>query len=260
MEKKTAGSSLSKALNMLNHVCTSPVPLRFAELVDLSELPKATAHRQLNTLLEHGLVRFDEHKQAYYPGYGLLALAHRTWANLDIRDVAASPMRDLWSSTQETIHLAVLDGAEVIYIDKLESPKSLRLYSAVGKKGPVYCTGVGKAMLAFLPPKKQQQVICEQAFIRHTEHTLTTPKALQDNLQQIKDTGISLDLEEHEIGIKCAAAPIFNSRHEVVAAISVTAPAFRTHDDIYEEMKGAVKLAAEVISKHLGDCEYSDNR
>ena len=99
METKTSGSSLSKALNMLNHVCTSPVPLRFAELVELSELPKATAHRQLNTLLEHGLVRFDEHKQAYYPGYGLLALAHRTWANLDIRDVAAAPMRDLWAST-----------------------------------------------------------------------------------------------------------------------------------------------------------------
>ncbi|BFM50588.1 IclR family transcriptional regulator [Marinomonas sp. THO17] len=240
---------------MLNHVCTSPVPLRFAELVDLSELPKATAHRQLNTLLEHGLVRFDEHKQAYYPGYGLLALAHRTWANLDIRDVAAAPMRDLWSSTQETIHLAVLDDAEVIYIDKLESPKSLRLYSAVGKKGPVYCTGVGKAILAYLPEAKQQDIIHQQNFIRHTEHTLTTPQALEGNLQQIKDTGISLDLEEHEIGIKCVAAPIFNARHQVVAAISVTAPAFRTDDASYETMKGLVKSAADDISKRLGACD-----
>ena len=255
METKTSGSSLSKALNMLNHVCTSPVPLRFAELVELSELPKATAHRQLNTLLEHGLVRFDEHKQAYYPGYGLLALAHRTWANLDIRDVAATPMRDLWSSTQETIHLAVLDGADVIYIDKLESPKSLRLYSAVGKKGPVYCTGVGKAMLAFLAEDKQQPIIDAQAFFRHTEHTLTTPEALKANLELIRETGISLDLEEHEMGIKCAAAPIFNSRHEAVAAISVTAPAFRTSDEVYEEMKVQVKQAADTISKRLGNCE-----
>jgi DNA-binding IclR family transcriptional regulator len=255
METKTSGSSLSKALNMLNHVCTSPVPLRFAELVELSELPKATAHRQLNTLLEHGLVRFDDNKQAYYPGYGLLALAHRTWANLDIRDVAATPMRDLWSSTQETIHLAVLDGADVIYIDKLESPKSLRLYSAVGKKGPVYCTGVGKAMLAFLPEEKQQPIIATQAFYRHTEHTLDTVEALKANLKLIQETGISLDLEEHEMGIKCAAAPIFNSRHEAVAAISVTAPAFRTSDDVYDEMKVQVKQAAETISKRLGDCE-----
>ncbi|QUX94339.1 IclR family transcriptional regulator [Marinomonas sp. CT5] len=255
METKTSGSSLSKALNMLNHVCTSPVPLRFAELVELSELPKATAHRQLNTLLEHGLVRFDEHKQAYYPGYGLLALAHRTWANLDIRDVAATPMRDLWSSTQETIHLAVLDGADVIYIDKLESPKSLRLYSAVGKKGPVYCTGVGKAILAFLPQEKQQPIIEAQSFFRHTEHTLDTAEALKADLELIRETGISLDLEEHELGIKCVAAPIFNSRHEAVAAISVTAPAFRTADDVYEEMKIQVKQAAETISKRLGDCE-----
>ncbi|MCW4630781.1 MULTISPECIES: IclR family transcriptional regulator [Marinomonas] len=255
METKNSGSSLSKALNMLNHVCTSPVPLRFAELVELSELPKATAHRQLNTLLEHGLVRFDEHKQAYYPGYGLLALAHRTWANLDIRDVAAAPMRELWSSTQETIHLAVLDGADVIYIDKLESPKSLRLYSAVGKKGPVYCTGVGKAMLAFLPDDKQKDIIDHQAFFRHTEHTLTTPEALKANLAQIREKGISLDLEEHEMGIKCAAAPIFNSRHEAVAAISVTAPAFRTSDDVYEDMKIQVKDAANTISKRLGACD-----
>ena len=255
METKNSGSSLSKALNMLNHVCTSPVPLRFAELVELSELPKATAHRQLNTLLEHGLVRFDEHKQAYYPGYGLLALAHRTWANLDIRDVAAAPMRDLWSNTQETIHLAVLDGADVIYIDKLESPQSFRLYSAVGKKGPLSCPGVGKAMLAFLPDDKQQAVMTAQAFFRHTEHTLTTPEALQKNLEQIRKTGISLDLEEHEMGIKCAAAPIFNVRHEAVAAISVTAPAFRTSDETYDAMKVQVKQAANAISKRLGACD-----
>ncbi|MEP7730046.1 IclR family transcriptional regulator [Marinomonas primoryensis] len=255
METKTSGSSLSKALNMLNHVCTSPVPLRFAELVVLSELPKATAHRQLNTLLEHGLVRFDEHKQAYYPGYELLALAHRTWANLDIRDVAAAPMRDLWSKTQETIHLAVLDGADVIYIDKLESPKSLRLYSAVGKKGPVYCTGVGKAMLAFLPEDKQETVIAAQSFIRHTDHTLITPQALRVDLQQVQKTGVSLDLEEHEMGIKCAAAPIFNTRNEAIAAISVTAPAFRTSDQTYEEMKVHVKHAAYTISKRLGACD-----
>jgi len=255
METKTSGSSLNKALNMLNHVCTSPVPLRFTELVDLSELPKATAHRQLNTLLDHGLVRFDEHKQAYYPGYGLLALAHRTWANLDIRDVAAAPIRDLWSKTQETIHLAVLDGTEVIYIDKLESPKSLRLYSAVGKKGPVYCTGVGKAMLAFLPEDKQEIIIAAQPFIHHTENTLLTPQALKANLQQVRNSGVSLDLEEHEMGIKCAAAPIFNVRHEAIAAISVTAPAFRTSDQTYEEMKIQVKHAANTISKRLGDCD-----
>ncbi|MBJ7537950.1 IclR family transcriptional regulator [Marinomonas transparens] len=254
METKTNGSSLSKALNMLNHVCTSPVPLRFAELVDLSELPKATAHRQLNTLLEHGLVRFDEHSQAYYPGYGLLTLAHRTWANLDIRDVAASPMRGLWAATQETIHLAVLDDGEVIYIDKLESPKSLRLYSAVGKKGPAYCTGVGKAILAFLPNEKQQAAIASQSFFRHTEHTLDSPEALQIELDTIKVSGISLDLEEHEMGIKCAAATIFNALNEPVAAISVTAPSFRVDDDTFIEMQSQVKAAADDISKRLGAC------
>jgi DNA-binding IclR family transcriptional regulator len=110
-------------------------------------------------------------------------------------------------------------------------------------------------MLAFLPEDKQENIISAQPFIRHTEHTLVTPEALRNNLKLIRNTGVSLDLEEHEIGIKCAAAPIFNSRQEAIAAIRVTAPAFRTSDEVYEEMKAQVKLAANTISKRLGACE-----
>lgn len=251
-DTKSGGSSLSKALAVLKEVCCASSPLRFAELVERSELPKATAHRILTTLSEEGLVRFDEHAQAYFPGYGLLQLAHRAWASLDIRDIAADKMKQLWELTGETIHLAVLDRGEVIYIDKLESSKSLRLFSAVGKKGPAYCTGVGKALLAYLPEPQLSEAIALQSFQRHTPHTLCSEQALRTELEQIRHSGLSLDLQEHEEGIQCAASVIFNYRNEAIAALSITAPAFRVDEERFQLFQQQVRAACQEISQRMG--------
>ncbi|MFT2110993.1 IclR family transcriptional regulator [Marinomonas sp. 2405UD68-3] len=249
---KSGGSSLSKALTVLKEVCCSNSPLRFADLVDRSELPKATTHRILTTLTDEGLVRLDEHSQLYHPGYGLLELAHKAWSTLDIRDIAADQMKALWKETGETIHLAVLDRGDVIYIDKLESQKSLRLFSAVGKKGPVYCTGVGKAMAAFLPESQLQDVIATQSFIKHTESTLDSEEKLREDLTRIKESGVSLDLQEHEEGIQCASSTIFNYRNEPIAALSITAPAFRIDEERFLHFQKRIKEACLEISSRMG--------
>lgn len=251
-ESKTGGSSLSKALMVLKEVCCSPTPLRFADLVERSELPKATAHRMLNTLAEEGLVRLEESSQLYFPGYGLLELAHKAWSSLDIRDIAADQMRMMWEETGETIHLAVLDRGEVIYIDKLESQKSLRLFSAVGKKGPAYCTGVGKALLAYLPEDQLADALAQQSFVRHTDTTLDSEEKLRKDLETIRRTGLSLDMQEHEEGIQCAAAPIFNYRNEPIAALSITAPAFRINDEKFQRFQQLVLSACREISNRMG--------
>ena len=251
-DSKSGGSSLSKALTVLKEVCCNATPLRFADLVERSELPKATAHRILATLADEGLVRLDEHSQLYHPGYGLLELDHKAWASLDIRDIAADQMKALWQETGETIHLAVLDRGDVIYIDKLESQKSLRLFSAVGKKGPVYCTGVGKALAAFLPEDKLQEVIKCQSFIRHTDSTLDTEAKLRADLVTIRETRIALDLQEHEEGIQCAASMIFNYRNEAIAALSITAPAFRVNEERFLYFQQRVKEACTEISTRMG--------
>lgn len=249
---KSGGSSLSKALTVLKEVCCASEPIRFASIVERSELPKATAHRILNTLADEGLVRFEDNSQLYYPGYGLLELAHRAWSSLDIRDIAADQMRNIWEETEETLHLAVLDRGEVIYIDKLESQKSLRLFSAVGKKGPAYCTGVGKALLAYLPPEELAEAIRLQSFVKHTETTLHTEEMLRAELVKIREQGVSLDLEEHEKGIKCAASVIFNYRNEPIAALSITAPVFRVDDVRFELFQQRIKNACQEISKRMG--------
>ena len=249
---KSGGSSLSKALMVLKEVCCAQDPMRFADLVERSELPKATAHRILNTLVDEGLVRFEDNSQLYHPGYGLLELAHKAWSSMDIRDLAADQMKNLWQETGETIHLAVLDRGDVIYIDKMESQKSLRLFSAVGKKGPAYCTGVGKAMIAYLNEEELADVISKQSFIKHTETTLDSEEKLRTELDKIRQTGVSLDMQEHEEGIQCAASVIFNYRNEPIAALSITAPVFRVDDERFAFFQTRIKEACQEVSKRMG--------
>ena len=249
---KSGGSSLSKALMVLKEVCCAQDPMRFADLVERSELPKATAHRILNTLVDEGLVRFEDNSQLYHPGYGLLELAHKAWSSMDIRDLAADQMKNLWQETGETIHLAVLDRGDVIYIDKMESQKSLRLFSAVGKKGPAYCTGVGKAMIAYLNEEELADAISKQSFIKHTETTLDSEEKLRTELDKIRQTGVSLDMQEHEEGIQCAASVIFNYRNEPIAALSITAPVFRVDDERFAFFQTRIKEACQEVSKRMG--------
>ncbi|SBS29803.1 Transcriptional regulator KdgR [Marinomonas spartinae] len=251
-ETKSGGSSLDKALSLLQKVCMSEIPLRFAEIVESADLPKATAHRILLSLVDKGLLRFDEDAQTYHPGYGLLELAHQSWSKIDVRDIAADQMKHLWKETGETIHLAVLDRGDVIYIDKLESQKSLRLFSAVGKKGPGYCTGVGKAMMAFLKEEQLEEAIKAQSFIRHTPTTITNADDLKARLADIRKSKISLDLEEHEEGIQCAASVIFNHLNEPIAALSITAPKFRVDDARFQNFQTLVKEACLKVSSRMG--------
>lgn len=245
-------SSIDKAILVLEAVCDSEEPVRFTDLVARLKLPKSTAHRLLTTLLDQGLVRYDPEEQRYSPGYRLLSLAQRTWAGMDIPRAAKDYMQRLLHEAGETVHLAVIDGHEIIYIDKLESPKTVRLYSAIGKRGPVYCTGVGKAILAYLNPERQDEIIEHTKFHRHTANTLSDARALRQALADIKVRGCALDMEEHEEGIRCVAAPIFNFRGEVVAGISITSVASRMTTARVQDLQALLLEIARGISRELG--------
>lgn len=245
-------SSLDKAIRVLEAVCEAQAPIRFTDLVARLSLPKSTVHRLLGSLMEQNLVRHDAEEQRYSPGYRLLSLAQQTWQGLDVRKAAREEMRRLLDTVHETIHLAVVDGYEIIYIDKLESPKSVRLYSAVGKRGPIYCTGVGKAILAFLPPERQDDIIAHTDFLPHTASTLGDARSLRQALREIRVRGCALDMEEHEEGIRCVAAPIFNFRGEAVAGISATSTSRRMPVQRLQDLQPLVLEAARRISRELG--------
>lgn len=249
-------SSIAKALALLRCVSLSEPPPGFSALLDRTGLPKATLHRLLQELIDAGLIRIAADR-GYRPALGLLELAYRAWESIDLKQVAARYVDELWRSTEETVHLAVRDGLEIIYIDKRESPKTLRLFSSVGRRGPLHCTGVGKAILAHMPEAEREDIIGRITLTGHTRHTITSRHLLRAEFDRIRAEGIARDCEEHEEGIFCIAAPIFDRTGRPVASVSVTAPGMRMDRTRLDQLAPTIKDIAHRISQDvvLSNCQ-----
>lgn len=244
-------SALEKGLALLAYICDRESAPRYSDLLRETTLPKATLHRMLVALQAHGLISLHA-DQTYHIGVRTLEMARRSWENMDVRSAAAEELHRLAEATGETVHLAVLDETEVVYIDKVESTQRIRMYSAIGKRGPLHCTGVGKAMAAFLKPQHISRLITQLPFQGFTAATITDRTEFLQHLQEIHRVGYAQDLEEHEAGIRCVAAPIFDYRSDVIASVSVTAPSIRFTLERMGEFAPAVTRAAHEITRKLG--------
>ena len=242
--------TLGKALEVLDLIVSSPKPLRFTEILNTLDQPRGTLHRQISNLIEEGLVELDI-DNSYAPGARLLTFAARAWSKNSFRSVAEPHIRALHEATGETVHLGQINDLQVIYLDKIESNQTVRMYSQVGNASPLYCTGIGKAMLALVPEHEAYERVMRMNLVRHTPTTLHTPKLLLEELDIIRETGISHDREEHEPGIRCVAAGIRNFSSGTVAGVSVTAPAFRVDDEIINKWEELVGHAARSIESDL---------
>lgn len=225
---QSASGTVRKALNVLDQVASFERPVRFAEILENSPFPKGTLYRMLQTLRAEGMLGYDEDRQTYQLGIRLVRLAHAAWSQSSLAPVARPMLDALSKSIGETIHLAQLDNAQVLYVDKRNSERPVEMFSQAGKVGPAYCTGVGKAMLAFLPECELQQALDQQSYHRFTAHTLGSIQELRDELTIIRQRGYAFDREEHEPGIICVAAPILTRNKRVIGAISVTSTTSRT--------------------------------
>jgi DNA-binding IclR family transcriptional regulator len=157
----------------------------------------------------------------------------------------------LHEQTGETVHLGVLRGIEVIYLDKVESRQSVRMYSQIGNTAPVYCTGVGKAALSALSDEELNARIGLIEFRRFTANTLPDAKALLKEIDHIRVEGNAYDREEHETDICCVAAPIYSHNRHFVAGISVTGPAYRITPEILTSWAGITRAAAAAIMANM---------
>ncbi len=244
---KDAGTgTLGKAIDVLQAVASCRYPPRFTDLLQMVDQPRGTLHRQVSNLIEEGLlsVRRDH---SYELGLTLLKLASRAWAGNQFRTIAEPHLRRLHEETGETVHLGVLQGVDVIYLDKVESRQAVRMHSQIGNASPVYCTGVGKAALAAMTEAEFDKLIAVIPFQRHTETTLTSCEALRAEIEEIRRTGIAFDRQEHEPGIYCIAAPIHSRDREFVAGISTTAPSYRVSIEQLTQWTPLVKAAASGI-------------
>lgn len=239
--------TVGKALEILDLVASAERPIRFTELLAQSPHPKATLYRFLQTLTNQGMLTYDEDRQTYSLGLRLVRLAHAAWGQSSLAPVARPHLDTLAEETGETLHLAQFDNGQVLYVDKRNAARPVEMFAEAGKVGPAYCTGVGKAILAYIDPTKLPRALSQQAYHQYTPNTLTSAEALCDELETIRAEGFAYDREEHEPGIICIAAPILSGGTRVIGAISVTTTTQRrTLQDLDELRPRLLKCATDI--------------
>ena len=235
--------TLGKLMVLLDLVTHADTPLRFTDILSLAGQPRGTLHRQLGHLVEEGLIEVDVDGR-YAPGLRLLDFAARSWARNEFRLIAEPHLADLQQATGETVHLGVLRGSSIIYLDKVEGRQPVRMYSQIGDASPCYCTGVGKAALSRLPAESLANLLADLSFTRFTASTHVSAETLLAEIREIADLGYAFDREEHEAGIRCVAAPIWSEDRTFIGGVSITGPAYRLPMELLRQWAVPVQLAA----------------
>lgn len=250
--------TVGKALEVLELVAAFGRPARFTELLEKSRFPKASLYRFLQTLTHQGMLAYDRNRQTYALGVRLVRLAHAAWKQSSLAPIARPYIDSLAADVGETVHLAQLDHAQVLYVDKRNPANAIEMYSSAGKVGPAYCTGVGKAMLAQLSETELCPIIAQQSFHRFMPNTLTTETALRDELGEIRQRGYAFDREEHEPGIICVAAPILSDEGSLLGALSVTSSTARRSLKSLERLAPRIQRAATEIASEAQHWRFPD--
>lgn len=260
MNKPHGDGTVGKALDVLDLVSEFERPVRFAELLAQSPFPKATLYRFVQTLTNQGMLQYNPDHQTYALGVRLVRLAHSAWRHSALAPIARPMIDTLSRDIGETVHLAQLDNAHVLYVDKRNARTPVEMFSDAGKVGPAYCTGVGKAMMAFLPETDLDRVIAQQSFHRFTDATLADADALRVELKQIRAIGYGFDREEHEPGIICVAVPILTGQRRLLGAISVTSTTKRTTLAALEQLVPRIRQTADHIAETAEDWRFPQSK
>lgn len=242
--------SLYKAIQLLFYFTEEDRDLGITELAEKSGLLKSSIHNMLSTYEECGLVKRNPDTNKYHLGVRVLELSNQFYRNNDVRQVVKPHMSEIANQTGETVFLGVLNGTEVIYLDAAFPDFSTGGRNMTGLKAPLYCTGIGKAMLAYEPESKVDEVV-EAGLISFTKNTIVDKEALREELETVREKGYAIDNMEHEYGIKCVAMPIRNAENRVVAACSITGPSPRFTDKKMMELEEILRKHTELLKVRL---------
>lgn len=221
----------------------------FDTLVEKVGLAKPTLFRFLKTLKSLGYVLQHEDSR-YSLSLKMLTVGSKALGAMDLHEASRPVIKRLAKHFKETVHLAILMDTKVVYIQKVESIHTIRMYSTIGKQAPLYCTSLGKALMAWQPDRGK--IVRNLELIPYTRNTIVKRKALLAELDAIRERGYSTDIEEHEPDIRCIGSPIFDYSGSVIAAVSVAWPVYRYKPE--DETKNAtiIMAAAGEISKLMG--------
>jgi DNA-binding IclR family transcriptional regulator len=238
-------SVLARGLSLLDAFGSADTELTLTELAGRTGLPKPTAHRLLSELVRWGGV--ERTAGGYRLSMRLFVLGQRAPRPRGLREAALPYLEDLYEATHENIHLAVLDGTDTLFLEKVSGRRSMPIVSRVGGRLPAYCTATGKLFLALGPPARLEDVLA-RGLVRYTPHTIIMPGLLRRELDRTVDRGYAVNREESEAGVSAVAAPILDHRRRVIAAISITGNVCRLDLD---RLAPAVRTAALALSREL---------
>jgi IclR family transcriptional regulator, KDG regulon repressor len=244
-------TSVQRCLRLLNLFSQTPNGLSASEVTRLSGLPVSTVHRFLVNLEEAGFLDCGGNGK-YHLGIACFSIGHAALGQLDIRRLSLPYLQALNQHTRETIHLTVRQGLTAVYVEKLDSPEHLRIFSRIGASVPLYCTAVGKILLAYMPQEELKKVFSQIEPRRLTPNTIATLPELEQHLHRVRKAGHAFDLEEHEPHIRCIAAPIWDHTGAVNASLSLTAPAVRMAIPRLRQLAPVIQEAGLRISRELG--------
>ena len=240
---------LLRAFSLLERVACADGPLSLRDATEGSGLPKPTVYRMLTMLANAGLVVRDAEGRRLAPGPRLTRLALDALLNATSRAPRHAILRQLAHTVGETVNLTMLEGSEVIYLDRVETAWPLRMTLQPGSRVPLHCTASGKLLLAALPAARRRRLVATLALERFTERTLVDADALEAELARIRRTGYATDNEEYLAGLVCVAVPVAIKPRRTAACIAVHAPLARMPLDVALAHLPALRSAAEAIAQ-----------
>lgn len=244
-------TSLQRGLKLLDLFVKAERGLTATELAKRSGLPVSTVHRFLVNLETAGFLTYGS-AGTYHLGIACFSVGQAALAQFDIRRISLPYLQKLNQQTRETVHLTMRHGTSVVYVDKLDSPEPLRIFSRIGASVPLYCTAVGKVLLAYMPSSERDALLPQLELRRITPNTIGNLQELETQLLSVHRAGFACDLEEHELHIRCAAAPIWDYTGAVNASLSITAPAVRMPVSRLRQLAPLIQEAGRSISRELG--------
>src|ERR1700756_411727 len=244
--------AVERALAMLEAVAHEPEGLSNADISRKLQIPKSSASYILRTLETQGYLNRDENSGKYRVGLKILSLSRGALSGIDVREVALPIMRHLVEKTSLTCHLAILDGPEAVYIEKVEPPGFIRMDTWVGRRMRVHATSVGKALVAHIPENRLEKIIGERAMEKRTAKTITTLPRLLKSLEKVREQGYAVDDEENNMGARCLGAPIFNQHGVIEASLGLRSTIHEVNAQTMPRILEALKDAARHISMQLG--------
>jgi DNA-binding IclR family transcriptional regulator len=244
-------TAVERALNIMEAAAQRREGLTNSEISRRLEIPKSSASYILRTLERRGYLRRDAESGRYRLGLKILSLGGDAQANLDIAEIALPFMRTLVERIHLTVHLAVLDQGEAVYIEKVEAPGFFKVNTWVGRRMFLHSTSVGKCLLAWLPKQEIETIAKQQGLKKRTPKTISSVGKLLADLEQVRENGYAVDDEENSLGARCLGAPIFDAMGGVTASLGASGTLTQVDEANTPRILDALKDTARKISRQL---------